>query len=1083
MQINGIPIPLTQPTKKTLPISQLKNHSGYSESDMNKNLNDFDSFNKTSTELDELNQQSILNSTSSIQKIQDTSGQIELYVNSLDPDLSFEDWAKNGSSPYLDATDAPNNVVYGEYEGPGSKDGDRVGNFSFENTAQSGIIDSAKLRIFGHANSSNPNQVYFSVHLWDMSSWSHVVDIKESDYVWKEVDVSSHINTWSKINGAQIYLETVAIGGRRDGGQACDAVSLQINWTTDETPPVINNFGVDDLGNGTGSFWADVTDLKSDVANVTLKMNNTKVNMTYNSTYWIYSVPVVYNGFYNYSISNASDIYGNCITNPSENQNHTFDKDIIAPRLIDAYYSHEINPPNGTFNASVFDAWGEIDTIFVNVTHISGDPLTENLTAIMKNTTSGYYINDTIEIQISGVIKFVIFGNDTAGNRFVSDEISGYYGVNTPPSVSDITFSPYPIHSNETLTLSYSFYDFNDDSEGGTEIRWYKNKVLMNSYNDSLIIQSFDLIKGDQWYVTIKPKDGHLFGDLVNSSEESGGIITIQNSAPKITSISYTPGNPAIPGVLIEDEDINITYFFDDVDPIDEDESKIKWFIDGVYNNQYDGLKKITENVTKNGETWRVEINPYDGFEYGRAINLSIFIESRPVINDYDFDYLEDKEGHLSFRINATNALNPITEVLYLFYLNGSDLPQKSLAELEGGTDDLWILEYELNNYSYLNFILSVEITATSLDSLFQLYEISSMISFNLTIEDRAPPRVIDVNLEKDNEIKPTNLSIYVTVEEFGSGVAEIVLYYYFMPANDANEVGGTGSNEPQLLNSSMTLLNVNGSSSFWFVTIDFPEFNYDVDFVYQIYTKDNIGNENPVAFIKDQRFIYHPPGLPEWLVLLTSLLVIVTFIGSIIYIKFIRKPEIIGFEKSQVLNEIKEINENDVMASLESHTLGIILSFFDQAHGPVPIIIEPELLKDNYSKLVELSDRSFSGTGFSDDFDTEILSNYDFTLMRGLKINVMTFGFSLENPESRGGKENLTLNILVNRNIFPLLRHFEEEIQEKVHDAHVLMQKDPSKKEEIHTSVVEVRKYISYIVLAYDNLYQTTELLTEDEI
>ncbi len=68
-----------------------------------------------------------------------------------------------------------------------------------------------------------------------------------------------------------------------------------------------------------------------------------------------------------------------------------------------------------------------------------------------------------------------------------------------------------------------------------------------------------------------------------------------------------------------------------------------------------------------------------------------------------------------------------------------------------------------------------------------------------------------------------------------------------------------------------------------------------------------------------------------------------------------------------------------------------------------------------------------------------------------------------------------------MNRNIFPLVKHFEEEIQEKVHESHVLMQKDPSEKKKIHASVIEVRKYVSNIVLAYENLYGTAELPTED--
>jgi hypothetical protein len=142
------------------------------------------------------------------------------------------------------------------------------------------------------------------------------------------------------------------------------------------------------------------------------------------------------------------------------------------------------------------------------------------------------------------------------------------------------------------------------------------------------------------------------------------------------------------------------------------------------------------------------------------------------------------------------------------------------------------------------------------------------------------------------------------------------------------------------------------------------------------------------------------------------------------------------------------------------------------QRHGPIPIIIIPEILKDNFTKLVELSDRSFSGTGFSEDFTVEIPSNYDFMLSHGVRTSVMSFGFALERPEARGGKENLTLNILIHQEVFPLVQSFQKEIKRKVHAIHVRMDKNPSEKDKIRKGVFELRKYISSIVLSYERIY-----------
>ncbi|MFX0053223.1 MAG: hypothetical protein ACFE8U_18255, partial [Candidatus Hermodarchaeota archaeon] len=226
----------------------------------------------------------------------------------------------------------------------------------------------------------------------------------------------------------------------------------------------------------------------------------------------------------------------------------------------------------------------------------------------------------------------------------------------------------------------------------------------------------------------------------------------------------------------------------------------------------------------------------------------------------------------------------------------------------------------------------------------------------------------------------------------------------------------------------------------------------------------------------------YQPPGLPSWILLVAGLIVVVVFMGAVVYVKFIRKPELVGLDKELVLTNIEKISEPEIMERLDEHTLGIIVSFFDQRHGPIPIIIIPEILKDNFPKLVELSDRSFSGTGFSDDFTVEIPSNYDFVLSHEVRASVMSFGFALERPDARGGQENLTLNILIQSDLFPLIQSFQKEIQRRVHKLHVLMDKEPSDKDNIRKLVFKLRKFVSAIALSHYQIYGTMELLEVEE-
>ncbi|MFX1508432.1 MAG: hypothetical protein ACFFDC_20320, partial [Promethearchaeota archaeon] len=204
--------------------------------------------------------------------------QIDLEVNSWD--ISRNKWSKSGSSPYLDNQTNPSNDVYVESKATGSKNGDEVGNFGFQKPHLTGSIISVKLRVYGHANSISPSDTYFSVHLVNSTSEVYIMNFSgEPNFIWKEVDVSSYLNTWSKINDSKIFLRTED-NGSKSGGLVCDIAILRVTysplpnhemdveaqWTTaDYTKPnaelaiYTGNLGVEDLQvdvwNASASSW------------------------------------------------------------------------------------------------------------------------------------------------------------------------------------------------------------------------------------------------------------------------------------------------------------------------------------------------------------------------------------------------------------------------------------------------------------------------------------------------------------------------------------------------------------------------------------------------------------------------------------------------------------------------------------------------------------------------------------------------------------------------------------------------------------------------------------------------------------
>ncbi|MFW9904427.1 MAG: LamG-like jellyroll fold domain-containing protein, partial [Candidatus Thorarchaeota archaeon] len=388
----------------------------------------------------------------------------------------------------------------------------------------------------------------------------------------------------------------------------------------DTNPPQINEFGVNDNGKGNIIFYANVTDELTQVKNVSIKINGSEYYMKQNdSDLWIYQYPWAnFGDFIEYRVANASDAHGNWITTKAI-KFIKLSKDTTTPDILQWEYYYDTN----TFKANVRDIWGKIDKVILNVT-------SHNLMATMVHCTINTdniatYINDTLKIP-NGPIEFQIIVNDTSGNVYVSPPHSGFVSLNHAPFVENITFSPFNVFSNSTLELSYDYYDEDNHSELGTEIRWFKNDgtgfILQTKYNDETKIPSSALVRNDQWYVTIKPKDGTIYGELVNSSDTSG-LISILNTPPEVTI--YEDKHPEF---ILEDQDIILEdSYFDFLDwDGDQDQSIIYWFKNGTLQPEYTNQTYIPADTTQPGETWYYIIQSYDGLDYGAYETSSIIV-------------------------------------------------------------------------------------------------------------------------------------------------------------------------------------------------------------------------------------------------------------------------------------------------------------------------------------------------------------------------------------------------------------------------------------------------------------------------
>ncbi len=668
---------------------------------------------------------------------------------------------------------------------------------------------------------------------------------------------------------------------------------------------------------------------------------------------------------------------------------------------------------------------------------------------------------------------------------------------NTPPIIISVAIISDSGNTSETYADTNLVIDLFDgvnytDVDGdfilyfGTITRWYRNGVHQPSYDDANLLPSSVLFKGDYWYIEVQITDD-LFAYSLNQTSQN---ITIVNKAPSVISVSLT-GNEYT-GFFVENEDVSIAISVLDIDIGDSELSYITWTVNGVPNSLYDNLRTIPKNGTQAGDTWNATILASDGYDNTTSLfYFSLFIQSSPKIHNFTANVVEEEvDGTFEISIEMTDALNHnILLGRYDVYLNKSGSIVKT-GFLEANATH-WFFTFDLLDYadgSYFNTSAVVTITAQS------IIGVTTIESFNFTLIDGVAPKIkttggsSGVWFDKDIETNPTTLTFYAAIEEYGSGVSSVLLYYYFNLVDVEGEGSSIYQEDGDFSTIEMTYLRTDGEILIYSASVDYIQDGNDYEPLFYVSTSDNAGNSNPNAFdIRNhperiELIPYQPEGLPPELLLIAGLAVFLIFIGAIVYVRFIRKPEIIGLDKDLVMTGVPKIDEEEIITSIDRHTLGLVVSFFDQLHGPIPIIVIPEMLKDNYSKLVALSDRSFSGTGFSDDFASEIPSSYDFVLAEQLRISVMSFGFALEKPEARGGKENLTVNILVQKDIFTLIEQFKDEIQGKVHEFHLTMAKDSGNKVLIRVKANEIRKYVSAIVMSYVNIYGTTDLIEEED-
>lgn len=156
---------------------------------------------------------------------------------------------------------------------------------------------------------------------------------------------------------------------------------------------------------------------------------------------------------------------------------------------------------------------------------------------------------------------------DTSGA--ISDWQKFTFIVNRLPFVTSVTLTPSEPKEGDDLILDYDI----PNSDVIPRIRWFKNGIYLNQFDDYSRVSRDYVAYQDTWYAEIVPEDQLEKGPAVSSNS-----VLVQKLPPEVNNARILPNSPN------ENDILEASYTI--IDPNEnqvlvEDKSRIRWFING----------------------------------------------------------------------------------------------------------------------------------------------------------------------------------------------------------------------------------------------------------------------------------------------------------------------------------------------------------------------------------------------------------------------------------------------------------------------------------------------------------------------
>ena len=307
------------------------------------------------------------------------------------------------------------------------------------------------------------------------------------------------------------------------------------------------------------------------------------------------------------------------------------------------------NPPEVTFPVISPSQPTTLNDLFLtyNTQDLDGDQIIA--------TEIEWSLDNTLTMQSSTIIQSSITERDQiwSAKIRVSDGIDWSTWsfvevtiINSAPVISDLQLSPTNSYTNDSLSFTYAYSDFDDDVMGSPTITWYKDSVEQTNLENQNTVPASLTTKGENWTVSVYGNDGtELSIDSLASS------VLIQNSIPTVM-IEDMPENIS----FVDNQALGLTILpeFTDADD-DQINFQISWLRNGFREGSLDNSTFVDAQYFGAGQSWTCQITFDDGEAQPQVEAWEINVENAEPVANINIESANLWSGELIV-INATQS-------------------------------------------------------------------------------------------------------------------------------------------------------------------------------------------------------------------------------------------------------------------------------------------------------------------------------------------------------------------------------------------------------------------------------------------